>query len=104
MDAKRKLKRLFESARNEPVPRPGDDFVSDLMREVGRRVLTAPRTDFGSASILDQLASLFPRLAMASVLVIALCVAADYCLANFVQRDFSASAAELSEQWLFGVR
>ena len=104
MNVKRKLQQLFESARNEPMPQPGEEFVSGLMREVGRGVLTAPRTDFDSPSILDQLASLFPRLAMASILGIALCVAADYCLANFVQPDFSSSAAELSEQWLFAAK
>ena len=37
-------------------------------------------------------------------LAIALCIAADYCLSNFVQRDLSTSAAELSEQWLFAVK
>jgi hypothetical protein len=110
MDAKRKLDRLFQSAQKEPVPQPSEDFVSNIVREVGRGpqaqlgLPTAPRTEFGSVSVFDQLASLFPRLAMASALAIALSVAADYCLANFVQRDFSTSAAEISEQWLFGVR
>jgi hypothetical protein len=102
--AKRKLERLFRSARKEPVPQPSEDFVSNILREVGRGVPTAPMDRFGPVSISDQLAGLFPRLAMASLLAIALCAGADYCLANFVQRDFSASAAEISEEWLFGVR
>jgi hypothetical protein len=101
---KGKLERLFQSARNEPVPQPSQDFASNLMREVGRSSPTTPLERFGPVSIIDQLASLFPRLAMASVLAIALCVAADYCLANFVQRDFSSSVAEITEQWLFAVK
>jgi len=104
MNAKRKLDRLFQSARKEPAPQLGDDFVSNIMREVRRDVPIAPRTEFGSVSVFDQLASLFPRLALASVLSITLCVVADYGLSNFVQRDVSTSAAEISEQWLFAVR
>ena len=104
MKSKRKLEQLFQFARSAPAPQPSESFASDVMREVERGVPTAPRNAFGSISIFYQLAGLFPRLAMASVLMITLCVAADYCLSNFVQRDISTSAAELSEQWLFAVK
>ena len=98
MNSKRKLERLFESARKETVPQPGDDFAGDVARAIRRE------TRAESTSLSEQLGNLFPRLAMASALVIALCVAMDYGLSNFVQRDLSTSAAEISQQWLFAVK
>ena len=104
MNAKRKLDQLFQSARNAPPPQPSEDFAASVMREVGRGVPTAPKVESEMISLFDYFGNLFPRLAMASVLMITLCIGADYCLSNFVQRDFSTSAAELSELWLFAVK
>jgi hypothetical protein len=97
MDAKRKLERLFQSARNQPVPQPGDDFAGGVMRAIRHESRAVP------IPLLEQLAVLFPRLAVGTALVITVCAAAEYCLSN-VQSDLSTSAAEISEQWFFAAK
>jgi hypothetical protein len=98
MNAKRKLERLFRSARNEIVPPAGEDFAGAVMRAIRRERQPEP------FSLSDQLANLFPRLATAAALMIAVCVVADYCLSNFLQSDLSSSTAEMTQEWLFAVR
>ena len=94
----RKLQKLFNSARNQPVPGPALGFEARVMRALRREPRPAP------VSLADQLGELFPRLALTVAMVIGLCVAADLCLSAFVQPDLAASAAEASEQRLFAVR
>ena len=91
----RKLQKLFDSARREPAPEPSPGFDA--------RVLSALRREQPPESVflLDQLGQLYPRLAWAAALVIALCVAADYGLAAWGVPDLAAGTALLSDQWLF---
>jgi len=77
MNAK-KLNQLFAAARKEPAPVPAPDFAADVLRAVRREPETESQKPF---SVFDQLNLLFPRLALAAVVVIVLCVAADYGLA-----------------------
>ena len=94
----RKLGKLFTSARAETPPVPPAEFASRMMRVIRQE----PRG--GDASILNQLAALFPRLTLAAAVVIGLCLTADFCLTTFVQQDLSSTVAAASEQWLFAVR
>ena len=74
------------------------DFAGNLLRAIRHE------SGVSTVSLFEQLSGLFSRLAMASAFAITLCVAADYCLSNFIQPDLSTSATEISEQWLFAVR
>jgi len=94
----KKMRRLIESARAEPAPEPAAEFTAGVMRAV--RQVRVP----GKASVLDQLGELFPRLATVALLVIGLCVAADFCASALGQPDLTGGVAELSEQWLFATK
>ena len=92
----RKLKRLIELARAEAAPAPPEGFDARVMMAVCREKRAAP------VSLLDLLDQLFPRLAFAAVLVMGLCVAADFCIGPGNSSSLSADVNEISEQWLFG--
>ena len=94
---KRKLNQLFELARNEPVPVPPEAFAADLLRVVHREPrATAPETP----SVFDQLNLLFPRIALASVAMIVLCVGLDYGLAAAGMPGVNDGLSRISAQWL----
>lgn len=93
-----KLQRLFRSARNESTPPGPEDFDRRVVQAIRRETDSAP------ISLFDQLGALFPRLALASVLLIALCVAADIGLSALGQSDLESGVAQISEQWLFPVK
>jgi hypothetical protein len=88
-----KLKKLFAAARKENPPEPagGLDFL--VVQAIKHE--PAPRT----ATMSDQLNALFPRLAGAAVVVIALCVAGDW-LAASAQTGLTDGVSQLSQQWL----
>ena len=94
----RKLRQLFKSAQSEPVPEPDPDFERRVMRLLRAE---GPRHSF---SIADQLNELFPRLALAALLVMALCVAGDFCAVRFGQLDLASGISRISEQWLFATQ
>lgn len=94
---KRKLNRLFELARNEPAPAPPEDFAADVLRAVRRE----PRGAMAEAlSIFDQLNLLFPRIALAAVAVIVLCVAVDFGLTAAGIPGLGDGLSQISAQWL----
>jgi hypothetical protein len=90
-----KLTRLFEAARAETPPHPEPDFESRVLREIRRYPASA-----AAPSLLDQLAMLLPRVACASVLVIACCLLGAYLLQDSGQPAFGDEAAQFNEQWL----
>jgi len=93
-----KLNRLFRAARQDAPSsaRPGfENLVVSAIRHQPRRSEVEP------SSLFDQLGELFPHLAGAAAVVVALCVAADFGLTAFAPADLTDSLAELSEQWLF---
>ena len=92
-----KLKQLFEAARREPAPAPGDAFEASVMRSIRRE------TPAGPASLFDQLGLLFPRLAFAAVMLIAVCVAGEFLSSALSLPSLSEGVAQLSDQWLFTV-
>jgi len=92
-----KLKLLFAWARNEPAPVPPDGFAADVLRAIRRDPADEKP---GKFSLLDQWSRLFPRLAIAAVTVIVLCVAADYGLTAAGVPGLGDGVAQISAQWL----
>jgi hypothetical protein len=88
-----KLKKIFTAARkeNSPVPAEGFDFL--VMQAIKSE--PAPR----AATLSDQLNTLFPRLACAAIVIIALCVAGDWLDAG-AQTSLTDGVTQLSQQWL----
>lgn len=92
----KKINQLFTSARNEAAPLPPADFATDVLRAVRcEPVLSAPP----AASLFDQLNYLFPRLALAAVVVIGLCVAADLGFTSVGVSEPSDGATQWSAQF-----
>jgi hypothetical protein len=96
--SKEKLNQLFTAARKEAPPLPEAGFENLVMSAI-RRGPQNPGA--ATVSLLDQLGALFPRLAWAAALVLALCVVADFGLTALAQTNLTDGIAELSEQWLF---
>jgi len=88
-----RVKKLFAAARKAAPLAPAEGF--DLL------VMQAVRHDPGPrpATVSDQLIVLFPRLALAAVGVIVLCVAGDW-LAAGAQASLTDGVTQLSQQWL----
>ena len=91
----RKLKKLFDAARNEVPPGAPEGFDLRVMAAVRREQRAAP------ASLWEQLEELFPRLATAAVAVIVACLIANLCFAAFYPSSLTADLEELSGQGLF---
>ncbi len=97
-----KLQSLLRAARQEATPSPSGDFAEEVLRELRRPPAIATRVI--PADLFDQLAALLPRLAVATALVLGLCVAADLALSAWGSGDLASGMQETSEQWLFAVR
>lgn len=93
----RKMKQLFEAARVESAPVAPGDFDTRVMAAVRREA----RPPVMATSLWDQIGMLLPRLAVASLLVISVCIAADI-YSGGAAPGLTASVDQLSEQWLFG--
>ncbi|MDB6065374.1 MAG: hypothetical protein JWR26_1582 [Pedosphaera sp.] len=90
------LKKLFGLARHETPPVAPAGFDARVVSALRREQRVAP------LSLWDQLEQLFPRLAIASVLAISLCIMADFGLSSLDHSSLSADVGQISEQWLFG--
>jgi hypothetical protein len=90
----RKLKKLFESVRAEVPPAPAEDFEQAVLRVISCEA-AAP-----TASLLEQLNLLFPRLALGALCLIALCVAGDWLAGAAQLPSLTDGVAQLSQQWL----
>ena len=91
----RKLKKLFELARTETPPTPPGNFDLRVMAAVRREERAAPVTWW------DQLGALFPRLAVAAVLLMGACLFADYYYSAHHSSSFAEDATQFSNQALF---
>jgi hypothetical protein len=87
----RKLNQLFRALKREKSPAPVEGFDLLVMQQIRRN---PARTEL---SISDVLGRWFPRLAMAAVAVIALCIAGDFAYSTSGP-SLSESAAQLSIQ------
>jgi hypothetical protein len=88
-----KLEKLFAAARKENPPAPAEGFDFLVMQAIKHD--PAPR----AATVSDQLNALFPRVALAAVAAIALCVAGDWLDAS-AQTSLTDGVTQLSQQWL----
>ena len=93
----KKLKQLFDAARNESAPAPSGDFAADVLRAIRQEPPVAMPQPL---SLADQFNLLFPRIALASVAVIVLCVAADVGLTATGLPDLNDGVSQISAQWL----
>ncbi len=87
-----KLKQLFAATCQEPAPELPDRFAEGVLAAIRREEAPA-------ATLMEQLAALFPRLALAAGLLIAIGVGIDWYFA--AAGGLSADAAAVAEQWLF---
>jgi hypothetical protein len=90
-----RLKKLFEAARTETPPSAPEGFDVRVLAAVRREHRAAP------VSVWEQIGALFPRLAVAASLMIALCLAADFCWSAMQPSNLASDVSELSDQWLF---
>jgi hypothetical protein len=88
-----KLGKIFTAARKENPPAPAEGFDFLVMQAIKSEPV--PRV----ATVSDQLNALFPRLASAAIVIIALCVAGDWLDAG-TQNSLTDSVTQLSQQWL----
>jgi hypothetical protein len=97
-----KLKQLFAAARKDSTPPLTDSAAGNFAADVLRAVrLVPPPKPAESATIFERLDALFPRIAVAAVAVIILCVAADWGLTAAGLPGVSDGAAQLTSQYLF---
>lgn len=89
-----KLKQILETVRTTPPPPVPADFDARVMRRVLREPTpTAP-------TFAEHLDALFPKLAVAALAMIVLCVAGDYLLTALDVPTLAEGVARLSGQWL----
>ena len=90
-----KLNQLFRTARKEIPPGPAAGFENLVLAAL--RHEPSP----GSISLFDQLGALLPRLAVATGLAVAVCVAVDFGLGALGMPNLTEGVAQISSQWLF---
>jgi hypothetical protein len=90
-----KLDQLFQAARRENAPAPSPNFADDVVRVLRREPAAgAP----GRPSLWEELNAGFPRLAVATLVVLALGVAVNLALGTVEWKDLSDGLAQLSTQ------
>lgn len=89
-----KLKKLFDLARADAPPAASESFDARVMAAIRREQRAAPLTWW------DELGALFPRLAFAAALVMAACLAADYCYSARHHSTLAEDMGQYSEQFL----
>jgi hypothetical protein len=89
------IKKLFGLARLETPPAPPGNFELRVLGAIRREERAAP------LSWWDQLGLLFPRLALAAVLIMAACLAADYYSASNHDSTFAVDAAQVTAGDMF---
>jgi hypothetical protein len=90
----RKLHNLLKAAGFNKPPEAPFDFEAQVMRQIHHEPSRQPM------SLTDQLGFLFPRVAATALVLILLCLAADYIAGGLSSTDLAESAAQLSNQWL----
>ena len=93
----RKWKQLLAVVRHEPAPGPSPEFEANVLRALHREGQAASP---GTRSLFDQLNGLFPRLAWAAVVIIALSLAADWGLSAAGVPGLGDGVSQISAQWL----
>jgi len=86
-----KFKKLFALARKENAPAAPDGFDARVLAAIRREERAAPVT------LWEQLGQLFPRLAVAAVLVMGVCVFADFYFTSSQTTTVTSMLTELSD-------
>jgi anti-sigma-K factor RskA len=94
----KKLKQLFDAARQDAAPAAPADFAADVLRAVYR---APPPMPAEASSVLEQLNGWFPRVGLAAAAIIVLCVAADWSLTAAGLPGVGEGAAQATSQYLF---
>ncbi|HTI97737.1 MAG TPA: hypothetical protein VL527_02450 [Dongiaceae bacterium] len=87
------INQLLAAARSATPAAPAAGFDQAVLRAIRREPVPAEPT------LTELLNRLFPRLAGAAVVLIALCVLGDYA-ASAHTPDLNDSLAQISQQWL----
>jgi len=90
-----KLQKLFKAARNDRPPEPASAFEVQVLRAIRNEKHNEPD------GLFERLGQLFPRLALASALLIVLCLGTDLWVSGFGQSKLASDLGQLSDQWLF---
>ena len=91
---KSKLKQLFAAARCAPSMEPPSNFPALVMAAARQS-----RPERGTASVAEALATMFPRLVAASLIIVALCVAAELFFEPSTEN--ATDVSQITEQWFF---
>jgi hypothetical protein len=91
-----KLNRIFDLARGDTPPAAPEGFDARVLSAIRREQRAAP------VSLWEQLGELFPRLAVAAMLVMGTCLAAEFYLSATTNPRVNGDLTALSEQWHLG--
>ena len=89
-----KINKLFTSAKRIEPPEASPGFPQNVLCALRRESQAV------KASLLEQIGLLFPQLACAAMIIIAICIAADV----YQSRDeatLSTEIQQLTDEWLF---
>ena len=89
-----KIDRLLGSAAKDNSPPVPEDFATRVMRQVHRP------DKVESVSILDQINTWYPRLALGAGLAIAICLLAELGLSALEPDSLSENVAQASLPWV----
>ena len=92
----KKLQQLFQAARQSAAPEPSAGFAEEVVDAIRREPPSPPR---GAPSLFDELNALFPRLALATLAVMALGVAANLALGTADLTVWGDGVAQISAPW-----
>jgi hypothetical protein len=90
-----KLQQLFNQARKETPPCLGADLESRVISEIRKECRPVRVTVF------DQLNEMFPRFALAAVVLIVICAVGDFWLSSGDEQDMTSGLAQASQDWQF---
>ena len=91
----KKIKKLFHAAKTEAAPKPPFVFSQTVVASIHRE-----DRESTAVSLFDLLNQLFPKVAVASLIVIGVCFASDLLMAE-KGSSLSTDVVEVTEQWLF---
>ena len=90
-----KLQQLFSRAQTDTPPCPRSDFEARVMREIRKECRPAPVTLF------NQLNDMFPRFALAAVVLMVICAVGDLWSSGGYEQDLTSGLAQASQDWQF---
>jgi hypothetical protein len=94
-----KIQKLFASARKETPPEAPFNFSQNVLAEIRR----GERQSASTFVLFDELGRLFPRLACAALLIISVCIAADFYFTKS-QSTLAASVEQAADEWMFAAK